>query len=365
MRPNDPAARPVRPTDEDGYVLIAVVFMIALVTLSLAVAASKIASQIQRDRELEAINRGNQYKRALRLYYKKFQNYPTSLDQLEKTNDIRYLRKRYVDPMTGKDDWVPIMMGQAHVKPLGFFGQALSSTSMVSPGVGTGSTDLSSSGSSSSSSSGSSAGSSFGSSSGSSFGSSSMGSTGMSGTGTTTASTGSSSGLYAPDDPSTTNGSGTGSTSSGTSSSFGGSGSSFGSSSSSSSSSSLGSSSGTTSSSGFSSTLSGNGPIVGFKLPLQKSSILQYRLKTKYNEWEFVYDPVEERAAAAANLAGGGSNNLNGSSSGTDGTGTGIGSSSGSSIGSGSGLSGLGSSGASSSSFGGGSTISPTTSPNQ
>ena len=54
-------------------------------------------------REVEAVHRGNQYVRAIRLYYRKFGHYPGSIEQLEKTNNIRFLRQRYVDPMTGKD----------------------------------------------------------------------------------------------------------------------------------------------------------------------------------------------------------------------------------------------------------------------
>ncbi len=36
-------------------------------------------------------------------YYKKFGRYPTRLEDLENTNNQRYLRKRYKDPITGKD----------------------------------------------------------------------------------------------------------------------------------------------------------------------------------------------------------------------------------------------------------------------
>ena len=59
----------------------------------------------RRDREVEAIHRGNEYVRAIQLYYKKFGRYPGNMDQLEKSNNIRFLRQRYVDPMTGKELW--------------------------------------------------------------------------------------------------------------------------------------------------------------------------------------------------------------------------------------------------------------------
>jgi len=96
---------PVRPhvkPSEEGYVLVAVMFMLALLMIAMAVAAPKIAKEIQRDRELETMHRGKQYARAIKLYYKKFNAYPTSVDALVNTNQIRFLRRKYVDPTTGK-----------------------------------------------------------------------------------------------------------------------------------------------------------------------------------------------------------------------------------------------------------------------
>src|SRR5277367_1397440 len=66
-----------------------------------------------------------QYTRAIKLYYKKFGRYPISLDQLENSNNIRFLRKRYKDPFTGKADWRMIHVGEAKVVPTGLFGQPL------------------------------------------------------------------------------------------------------------------------------------------------------------------------------------------------------------------------------------------------
>ena len=107
---------------ESGYVLIGVLFLVFLFTLSLTIAVPQMAKSIQRDREMETIQRGKAYMRAIRLYYKVFGKYPSSVDELEKANNIRFLRRRYLDPMTGKDDWRLIHMGEAKVPSLGLFG---------------------------------------------------------------------------------------------------------------------------------------------------------------------------------------------------------------------------------------------------
>ena len=58
-------------------------------------------------------------------YYRKYGNhYPGSIEQLEKTNNIRFLRQKYVDPMTGKADWRIIHVGEAKTTVKGFFGAA-------------------------------------------------------------------------------------------------------------------------------------------------------------------------------------------------------------------------------------------------
>ncbi len=76
-----------RPSEE-GYVLLAVIFLLALLTISLAIAMPKVAKEIQRDRELETMQRGKQYARAVRMYYKKFGAYPPNVDALVKPPTI-------------------------------------------------------------------------------------------------------------------------------------------------------------------------------------------------------------------------------------------------------------------------------------
>jgi type II secretory pathway pseudopilin PulG len=116
-----PTRRRAKPS-EDGYMLLAVVFLLTLLTLALSIAVPRMSKAIQRDREVETMHRGKQYIRGIQLYYRKFHAYPPSVDALVKTNEIRFLRKRYIDPMTGKDDWKPILFGQNKAPTaMGFF----------------------------------------------------------------------------------------------------------------------------------------------------------------------------------------------------------------------------------------------------
>jgi type II secretory pathway pseudopilin PulG len=124
-------------TAENGFVLVAVMFMLAIIVLGLAVAAPRIEQQLQRDRELEATHRGKQYIRAIQLCYRKFHAYPPNVDALVKTNEVRFLRKKYTDPISRKDDWAPIHFGQNKVPTvMGSFGQPLTTSSIAGTGPG-------------------------------------------------------------------------------------------------------------------------------------------------------------------------------------------------------------------------------------
>ena len=73
--------------------------------------------QTQRDREEELIFRGEQYRRAVQMYVRKFGRYPNSLDDLEETNGVRFLRRRYRDPVTGEEEWRMIHIGPGGTFP--------------------------------------------------------------------------------------------------------------------------------------------------------------------------------------------------------------------------------------------------------
>ena len=99
---------------QKGYVLLAVMLFVTLLMIALAVAAPQIGQQIKREREEELIHRGQEYATAIKKFYRANNGqYPVSLDQLENSNNRRFLRKRYKDPTTGKDNWKLIHVGEA------------------------------------------------------------------------------------------------------------------------------------------------------------------------------------------------------------------------------------------------------------
>ena len=238
--------------------LLAVVVMVALVILALSVAAPIVARDLRRDKEVESVHRAEQYVRAIRLYQRacKCTSYPPSMDALEKGTTVRFLREKYVDPLTGKSDWRLIHQPKTTIKiPFGqelsgLAGGNLGSASGMSSGVGTPPT------SSTSTISGAPAA-----------------SAGFNGASITTTTDGSSS---------SSSGTGTGS-SSGT----------------------PGSSSGSSSGTGMFGDSSG-GVIYGVGTSRSGTSILNPNQQTTYETWEFWYDPRIERLYAMANLMGGG-----------------------------------------------------------
>jgi type II secretory pathway pseudopilin PulG len=262
------------PTSEQGYVMLIAIFFMALLVIWLAVAAPKIARSIQRDRDLETFHRGMQYRRAIQLYYRKFHAYPPNVEALVNTNDIHFLRKKYKDPITGQDDWKPIAFGQNKTPTaMGFFGQPLAGNASTLAGIGPG------------------------------------GAGGLPGATTPGGAIGGSSGgggIFGSSDnnsqsppaggsvPTDNSGGPTGTDGSGTAGSTGGAFSGA--------TSSAGAGTGTSSSPG-GPTFGGAG-IIGFSPASPNTSILVYKKKQHYNEWEFTYDPLSETPTAGGGNTG-------------------------------------------------------------
>jgi type II secretory pathway pseudopilin PulG len=92
-----------RRKEEGGYILVTLMLFVALLAMGLAATLPELTFQMKRDREEEMVHRGVQYSRAVRAYYRKFGGYPPSIDLLESSNNLHFLRKRYKDPVTGED----------------------------------------------------------------------------------------------------------------------------------------------------------------------------------------------------------------------------------------------------------------------
>src|SRR5581483_3117090 len=96
---------------ESGYALLFVFAMAATAAIMLYSQLPRVAFEAQRDKEQLLIDRGEQYSRAVQLYVRKFNRFPADVQALENTQNIRFLRKQYVDPLTGKNEWRLIHVG--------------------------------------------------------------------------------------------------------------------------------------------------------------------------------------------------------------------------------------------------------------
>jgi type II secretory pathway pseudopilin PulG len=100
--PFQPQTRFARRRDS-GYILLTLLFFVAVLAITVVAVLPSVTQEVKRDREEELVHRGVQYARAIRKFYKKFGRYPTRIEELDNTNNIRFLRKRYKDPITGED----------------------------------------------------------------------------------------------------------------------------------------------------------------------------------------------------------------------------------------------------------------------
>lgn len=106
-------------SNEGGYTLVALLALMTILALFAATAAPSIRQQAQREREVEAIYRGEQVAAAIRLYYSYRQprygagdaSLPTSMDQLLEgvpsgTKKVQILRPSAAhDPMSDSGEW--------------------------------------------------------------------------------------------------------------------------------------------------------------------------------------------------------------------------------------------------------------------
>ena len=100
---------------EGGFALLLVFVMAAVIAITLYMEFPRLAFDSQRQKEQLLMERGQQYQIAIRRYMQRGMRggasiavgspWPSKIEDLENTNGRRFLRKRYIDPMTGKDEW--------------------------------------------------------------------------------------------------------------------------------------------------------------------------------------------------------------------------------------------------------------------
>ena len=95
-----------------GFTYIGLLLAIAMIGISMAVAAELWQTTAQREKEAELLFIGHQFRDAIEKYYKSDRGsggFPEKLEDLLQDPNVddptRYLRKIYRDPMTGSQQW--------------------------------------------------------------------------------------------------------------------------------------------------------------------------------------------------------------------------------------------------------------------
>lgn len=97
-----------------GYIILTLLLFVSVIVVALAVVAPTISFEVKRDREEELVHRGVEYSRAIQRFAKANARYPLRIEELQSTNNMRFIRKLYKDPVTG-DDFRPLYMSDIRV----------------------------------------------------------------------------------------------------------------------------------------------------------------------------------------------------------------------------------------------------------
>lgn len=98
---------------EAGFTYLAALLLVALSGAALVSAVEFWSHARQREKEAELLWIGEQFKQAIGLYYQRspgaIKRYPEKLEDLledrRHLTTVRYLRRMYADPITGKAEW--------------------------------------------------------------------------------------------------------------------------------------------------------------------------------------------------------------------------------------------------------------------
>jgi type II secretory pathway pseudopilin PulG len=100
----------VPPRSSGGFTYLTILFVVAMMSVGLALVGKMWETAALREREADLLHFGNEYRKAIERYYLSgARQYPRELTDLLKDprqpGTVRYLRKLYPDPVSGKDEW--------------------------------------------------------------------------------------------------------------------------------------------------------------------------------------------------------------------------------------------------------------------
>jgi type II secretory pathway pseudopilin PulG len=111
------------PRGEQGFLLVGVLVGLALVALGSTLVAQRLSDQRQREKELELLFIGEQFRAAILSYWKETpggaHSWPVRMEDLLEDRRFpsarRHLRRIYTDPISGSSTWGLVHQGAALV----------------------------------------------------------------------------------------------------------------------------------------------------------------------------------------------------------------------------------------------------------
>jgi type II secretory pathway pseudopilin PulG len=120
--------------DQRGYAMAALLVGLSVMAVMMSAALPVWSHAMKREREAELIWRGEQYKRAIMLYQRKYANaFPPTIDILV---EQRFLRKKYKDPVTNEDFQIIPVGGMGGAMGQAFPGMGGQAGAPGQPGMG-------------------------------------------------------------------------------------------------------------------------------------------------------------------------------------------------------------------------------------
>lgn len=111
MEQPTPIGDPITVCKNQGFTYIGVLIIVAVMMMALGAASEIWHSVMQREKEQELLFIGHQFRTAIGKYYAlSGSRYPPNLEALLESDNTgakkaRFLRKLYIDPMTGDNKW--------------------------------------------------------------------------------------------------------------------------------------------------------------------------------------------------------------------------------------------------------------------